>query len=126
MARVICFESEDGKKLFRFEVKDAETWVSIIDQCINIESSQETLRKIITKSSDEILVDAALCNYRGNLTYKFLVTIFERFEKEGKDLTCGVVQYCVINKKKLFLKKFRESENERLSKFACEVLTYMS
>ena len=124
MHRFVVFESDEKEK-FRFEVTSDTAWVTMVDEMIGTHSSQETLKKIITKSSDDVLVEDALSYYNGNLTYKFLDSRKEFFEKQGKDISCGLVEYCVVNHKKTFLKKFSKSQNERLAKLAREVLACM-
>ena len=124
MHRFVVFESDEKEK-FRFEVTSDTAWVTMVDEMIGTHSSQETLKKIITKSSDDVLVEDALSYYNGNLTYKFLDSRKEFFEKQGKDISCRLVEYCVVNHKKTFLKKFSESQNERLAKLAREVLACM-
>lgn len=123
MQRFIVFESEEGKERFRFEVTDS-TWILLIDEIINRNTSQEVLKKIIEESSDEALFEAAISYYRGRLSFKELCTFLEKFEKEGKDVTCGVIEHCVVNRRKLLLKKFVDFPRERVSKLAREAIIY--
>ena len=80
MHRFVVFESDEKEK-FRFEVNSDTAWVTMVDEMIGTHSSQETLKKIITKSSDDVLVEDALSYYNGNLTYKFLDSRKEFFDK---------------------------------------------
>ena len=122
--RFICFETDDG--VYHFEVNSPSTWVEVIGEVFAQKSiSQSMLKKIIDESSDVILVENALTYFNGNLTFDYLNKLMGKFSEKGEDIYYGIVEYCAINKRRVFLKRYLKSENSELRKAAHNALKFI-
>ncbi len=113
-------ESENGRQEFTVQVKNWNALLEVMFEEDCCKFTSKTVKSILEKCDDEVLIETALSYYNGRITVKEAAALMERFPKSEK-VQFGLVAYAAVNHKLNILRMINPL-NDMIKKEVTDIL----